>query len=74
VAVPAPETIQEFYVQTSRYDATFGRSGAAPMFRLITQEVAANSFTARLYEYFRNDALNANNPFLKAKLRRRPST
>ena len=27
VAVPAPETIQEFKVQTSLYDATFGRAG-----------------------------------------------
>lgn len=27
VAVPAPETIQEFKIQTSLYDATFGRGG-----------------------------------------------
>src|SRR2546422_8609959 len=27
LAVPAPESIQEFKVQTSLYDATFGRSG-----------------------------------------------
>ena len=27
IAVPAPETIQEFKIQTSLYDATFGRSG-----------------------------------------------
>src|SRR5713226_7202598 len=29
VAVPAPETIEEFKVQTSLYDATYGRSGGA---------------------------------------------
>ena len=64
VAVPAPETIQEFKVQTSLYDATFGR-GAGGSVQAVTRS-GTNDFHGALYEYFRHDALNANNPFLKA--------
>jgi hypothetical protein len=64
VAVPAPETIEEFKVQTSLYDATYGRSGGANI-QLVTKS-GSNEIHGDAYEYFRNDALNANNPFLKA--------
>ncbi len=70
VAVPAPETIQEFKVQTSLYDATFGR-GAGGSVQAVTRS-GTNEFHGALYEYFRNDALNANNPFLKAASVQRP--
>ena len=71
VAVPAPETIQEFKVQTSLYDATFGR-GAGGSVQAVTRS-GANDFHGAAYEYFRDDALNANNPFLKAAGVRRPT-
>src|SRR5713226_783059 len=64
VAVPAPETIEEFKVQTSLYDATYGRSGGASI-QLVTKS-GGNEIHGDAYEYFRNEALNANNPFLKA--------
>jgi hypothetical protein len=64
LAVPAPETIQEFKVQTSLYDATFGRSGGGNI-QVVTRS-GSNGFHGSLYEYFRDDVLNANNPFLKA--------
>lgn len=70
LAVPAPETIQEFVVQTSLYDATFGRGGGGNV-QAVTQ-TGSNNFHGAVYEYFRNDALNANNPFLKAAGVRRP--
>jgi hypothetical protein len=70
LAIPAPETIQEFKVQTSLYDATFGRSGGGNV-QIVTKS-GSNDFHWSLYEYFRNDALNANNPFLKAAGVRRP--
>lgn len=70
LAVPAPETIQEFKVQTSLYDATFGR-GAGGSVQTITRS-GTNEFHGALYEYFRNEALNANNPFLKAASVQRP--
>ena len=64
LAVPAPETIQEFKVQTSLYDATFGRSGGGNI-QAVTKS-GGNDFHGGAYEYFRNRALNANNPFLNA--------
>jgi hypothetical protein len=70
LAVPAPETIQEFKVQTSLYDATFGRSGGGNV-QAVTKSGGKN-FHGSVYEYFRNDALNANNPFLKAAGMERP--
>ena len=63
LSVPAPETIQEFKVQTSLYDATFGRSGGGNI-QAVTKS-GTNQYHGGVYEYFRNDALNANDPFLK---------
>ncbi len=71
VAVPAPETIQEFKLQTSLYDATFGRGGGGSV-QAVTRS-GGNNFRGAAYEYFRNDALNANNPFLKATGVKRPT-
>src|ERR1051326_8299055 len=70
-AVPAPETIQEFRVQTSLYDASFGRGGGGNI-QAVTRS-GSNDFHGAGYEYFRNDALNANNPFLKAARVKRPT-
>jgi hypothetical protein len=64
LAVPAPETLEEFKVQTSMYDATYGRSGGGNI-QVITKS-GQNAFHGAVYEYFRNDKLNANDPFLKA--------
>jgi hypothetical protein len=68
--IPAPETIQEFKVQTSLYDATFGRSGGGNI-QAVTKS-GTNGFHGSAYEYFRNSALNANNPFLKVAGVKRP--
>ena len=64
VAVPAPESIQEFKVQTSLYAAVFGRGGGGNV-QAVTKS-GSNTFHGAAYEYFRNDILNANNSFLKA--------
>jgi hypothetical protein len=68
--VPAPETIQEYKVQTSLYDASFGRSAGGNI-QAVTRS-GANDFHGAAYEYFRDAALNANNPFLKAAGVKRP--
>ena len=70
IAIPAPESIQEVKVQTSLYDASFGRSGGANV-QVVTQS-GGNDFHGTAYEYFRNEVLNANNPFLKAAAVKRP--
>ncbi|PYS59216.1 MAG: hypothetical protein DMF74_21930 [Acidobacteria bacterium] len=51
-------------MQTSLYDATFGRAGGGDI-QIVTKS-GTNDFHGVAYEYFGNDALNANNPFLKA--------
>jgi hypothetical protein len=70
IAVPAPETIYEFKVQTSQYDATFGRGGGGNI-QVVTRG-GSNSLHGTAYEYFNNDSLNANNSFLKAASVARP--
>lgn len=71
VAVPAPESIQEFKVQTSLYAAVYGRGGGGSI-QAITRS-GSNNFHGAAYEYFRNASLNANNPFLSAAGVRRPT-
>ena len=70
IAVPAPETIQEFKVQTSLYDSTFGRSGGGNV-QAVTKS-GSNEYHGAVYQYFRVQALNANNPFLNAAGVERP--
>lgn len=61
VAVPAPDTIQEFKVQTALYDASTGRNGGANV-NVVTKS-GTNAWHGNLYHYFRNEALNANEFF-----------
>ncbi len=70
LAVPAPETIQEFKVQTSLYDATFGRSGGGNI-QAVTKS-GGNDFHGGAYGFLRNARFNANNPFLIASNVARP--
>src|SRR3989442_7556361 len=70
LAVPAPETIQEFKVQTSLYDATFGRAGGGNIQAVIKS--GGNDFHGSMYENFRNGALYANKPFFKTSGVKRP--
>ena len=64
IAIPAPDSIQEFKVQTSLYDAQYGRGAGANV------DVETRSGTADLhgnaYYFGRNEALDANNFFANA--------
>jgi hypothetical protein len=63
VATPNPDSIQEFKVQTSQYDASFGRDAGANV-NVLTKS-GSNSWHGNAWEYFRNEALNANDYFRK---------
>ncbi|MBA4123521.1 MAG: carboxypeptidase regulatory-like domain-containing protein [Acidobacteria bacterium] len=70
IAVPAPDSIQEFVVQTSLYDASFGRNAGGNV-EAITRG-GSNDFRGNVYYYLRNRVLNANEPFIKARGIERP--
>ena len=70
LAVPATDSLQEFIVQTSQYDASQGRV-AGGIVAAVTKS-GTNAVHGNLYEFFRNDALNANNFFLNGSGVHRP--
>ncbi len=70
VAIPNPDTIGEFKVQTSQYDASYGRNAGANV-NVITK-TGSNQFHGSLWEFFRNEALNANMYFRKRSGQVRP--
>jgi Carboxypeptidase regulatory-like domain/TonB dependent receptor/TonB-dependent Receptor Plug Domain len=64
VAIPNPDTIQEFKVQTGQYDASYGRNAGANVD--VVTKGGTNQYHGAAWEYFRNDALNANTFFLNS--------
>ncbi|MEP7342693.1 MAG: TonB-dependent receptor, partial [Acidobacteriota bacterium] len=55
------EALQEFRIQTSSYAAEFGRMPGGQI--SLTTRSGTNAFHGALFEYFRNDALDANDWF-----------
>lgn len=70
VAVPAPDTIQEFKVQTGNYDATYGRGTGANVD--LISKTGTNRLHGSAWEFLRNDVLNANDFFSKLTNQPRP--
>ena len=70
VAVPAPDTIQEFKVQTGNYDATYGRGTGANVD--VVSKSGTNHLHGTTWEFLRNDLLNANDFFSKLTGQPRP--
>jgi hypothetical protein len=70
VAIPNPDTIQEFRVQTQQYDASYGRNGGANI-NVITKG-GSNALHGSLWEFFRNEKLNANDFFFNRGGQPRP--
>ena len=61
---PSIEALQEFKIQTNAYSAEFGRSSGAVVNATIRS--GTNSLRGSVYEFLRNDALDANNFFSNA--------
>lgn len=59
------DALQEFQVQTSSYAAEFGRSPGAQI-SIVTRS-GTNDFRGTLFEYFRNEALDANDYFANSR-------
>jgi hypothetical protein len=60
--VPNPDSIQEFKVGTSLYDATQGRNGGGNINAILKS--GTSSFHGDLWEYFRNTSLDADDFFI----------
>jgi hypothetical protein len=71
VPLPNPDVIQEFKVQTSLYDASQGRNGGGNVNAILKS--GTKEFHGDVYEFFRNDVLNANEFFLNRAGQKRPS-
>jgi hypothetical protein len=61
IPVPNPDALQEFKVVTGQYDASFGRNAGAQV-NVITKG-GTNQLHGTLFEFLRNDDLNANDWF-----------
>jgi hypothetical protein len=61
IGIPNPDAIQEFKIQTSTYDASYGRNPGANV-NVITKS-GTNAFHGGLWEFFRNEDMNANDFF-----------
>jgi len=61
--VPNPDTISEFKIQTSQYDAGYGTR--VPNTNLVTRS-GENDFHGDAWEFIRNDIFNANSFFQNA--------
>jgi hypothetical protein len=69
-AIPAPDTIEEFKAQTGSFDAGYGRGAGANVD--VISKAGSNHWHGSLWEFLRNDVLNANNFFSKRNGQPRP--
>lgn len=61
IPIPSTDAIQEFKVQTSTYDASYGRNPGANV--VVNTKSGTNQFHGSAFEYLRNSVLNADDFF-----------
>lgn len=66
------DALQEFKIQTSTYAAEFGRQPGAQV--QVATRSGTNEFHGSVFDYFRNDVLDANNWFNNARRLAKPAT
>jgi outer membrane receptor protein involved in Fe transport len=72
------DTVKEFQINQNGFSAEFGRAGGA-IINVVTKS-GTNKFSGSAFEFFRDESLNANTPFLKSnqsragQLNRRPKS
>ena len=59
--IPNPDALAEFKVQTTQYDASYGHNSGGQI-NIVTKS-GSNQFHGDLYEFFRNEDMNANDYF-----------
>ncbi len=70
IPIPNPDSIQEFKVQTGLYDAGYGRYGGANV--SVITKTGSNALHGTVFEFLRNEVLNANDFFLNQTGQPRP--
>jgi len=71
IPIPNPDTLEEFKVQTGLYEAAFGRAAGANV--SVITKAGTNQYHGTIFEFLRNDFLNANDFFLNRTGQRRPA-
>ena len=59
--LPSPEAVEEFKVEQTNFSAEYGFSGSSVV--NVIQRSGTNKFHGSVYEFFRDDSLDANNWF-----------
>ena len=70
IPIPSPDAIEEFKIQTTLYDAGFGRDAGANV-EVVTRS-GTNQFHGSAWEFLRNNVLNANDYFFERNGLARP--
>ena len=61
IPIPNTDSLKEFKVQTGLYDAAYGRFGGGNI--SVVSKTGGNSFHGSIFEFVRNNVLNANDFF-----------
>jgi hypothetical protein len=69
--LPSPDVVQQFKVQTSLYDASQGRNGGGNIDAVLKS--GTSQIHGDIFEFFRNNHLNANEFFLNSEGSPRPT-